>query len=85
VPLGVFGLDLDDLVVDDLGLADLVEVLDVVDEAALVVEVVERLLLDGRPSSPSTTYAEDGRRSLSVMRSPLLRNAVCWKRVRRVS
>jgi hypothetical protein len=48
VPLGVFGFDLDDLVVDDLGLADLVEVLDVVDEAALVVEVVERLLLDGR-------------------------------------
>jgi hypothetical protein len=59
VPLGVFGLDLDDLVVDDLGLADLVEVLDVVDEAALVVEVVERLL-DGLPSSPSTTYADEG-------------------------
>ena len=34
--LGVFGLEGDDLVVDELGLLGLVEVLDVVDEAALV-------------------------------------------------
>lgn len=47
MPHGVFGLDLDDLVVDDLGLADLVEVFDVVDEPPLVVEVVlVRLTLD---------------------------------------
>ena len=46
VPHGVLGLDLDDLVVDDIGLADLVEVLDIVDQAALVVEVVVRLTLD---------------------------------------
>ncbi len=44
--LGVFGLEVDDLVVDVLGLADAVEVLDVVDEPALVEEAVVALLQD---------------------------------------
>ncbi|CPU65133.1 Uncharacterised protein [Mycobacteroides abscessus] len=34
-------------------------------------------------SSPVSRWA--GRSSVSVMRSPLLRNAICWKRARRVS
>ncbi len=38
--VSVFGLHLDDLVVDDLGLAYLVEVLDIVNEPALVEEVI---------------------------------------------
>ena len=47
--IGVLGLEVDDLFVDVVGLADAVEVLDVVDEAALVEEAVVALLQHDLP------------------------------------
>ena len=92
--LGVLGLEGDDVLVDDIDLLAGVEVLDVVDQAVVV------LVDDGvefRGISPSVgtvsrsrSSSSDGssgarRSSVSVMRRPLLRKAICWKRARSVS
>ena len=89
--LGVLGLEVDDLGVDQLDLLRRVEVLDVVDQAAVV------LVGDGRANARRASSAPrrrrprrsvpacSGRSSVSVICRPLLRNAICWNRARSVS
>ena len=101
-PLGVLGLEVDDLGVHELDLLGRVEVLDVVDQAAVVPVGDGRGPVTPLPASSVTSSASCaasrpasvisssvpvccGRSSVSVIARPLLRNAICWNRDRRVS